>query len=241
MKKTIATLVVLTTLGVLAPTIHAAPFTIDEFTQPGAGQAVSVTGVGSAFNTVTGLAGVVGGARTMQITVTTSSYSLSSSANVTASGIGTLSLGNDSGQNGVGMIIWDANGVGLGGVDLTNGGNLFPRLQSKILASDLNLGFSVDITETAAEGGSTASWSTNLGSGAPSVNELLANFTNAANVNFTKVDKIVLRLSGPSAQDATLDLLEVTNTLVPEPAAAVVLMLGGVALAARRRSRKQRI
>jgi len=156
-----------------------------------------------------------------------------------AIGTGTLSLGNDSGQNGVGTITWDANGAGLGGVDLTNGGTL-PYLQSKILASDLDLGYSVYITETADEGGSTAFWTTNLGPGVSYVNELLANFTNSANVNFEKVDKIVLTMSGPIAQDATLDLLEVTNTRggsVPEPLTLLGVFAGvsGVGAYIRRR------
>jgi len=123
----------------------------------------------------------------------------------------------------------------MGGVDLTNGG-ILPVLQAAILASDLNLGFRVDITETAGAGGSAAFWSTNLGSGASSVNQSLASFTNAGAVDFTKVDKIVLTLSGPLAQDATLDLLEVTNTPIPEPVTLSLLALGGLALIRRRRA-----
>ena len=200
--------------------VHATSLTIDDFSQPNIGQSISVTGTGSVSSTTDGLTGVIGGARTMRISVLTSDFGLRSSLNVSGSGEGTLSLGNDSGQNGVGTVIWDANGEGLGGIDLTNGGTL-PYLQSRILASDLDLGFRIDITETAAEGGSTAFWTTNLGPGVSYVNQLLANFNNSANVNFSKVDKIVLTLSGPFAQDATLDNLEVTNTLgaasVPEP------------------------
>jgi hypothetical protein len=215
----------------LAPTVHAAPFTIDHFAQPNTGQAVSVTDTGSAFNTTTGLAGVVGGSRTLQVDVTASAYGQSSSLIVTPAAPGALSLSNDSGQNGVGTITWDANGAGLGGVDLTDGGNL-SHLQATILASDLDLGFRVDITETAATGGSTAFWSTNLGPGVSFVSQPLASFTNAGAVDFTKVDKIVLTLSGPPAQDATLDLVEVA----PEPATLGLLVLGGLALVRRRRS-----
>ncbi len=230
MKRTIAALVVLATLGVLAPTVHAAPFTIDHFTQPNTGQAVSVTGIGSAFNTTTGLAGVVGGSRTLQVDVTASAYGQSSSLVVSPASPGALSLGNDSGQVGVGTVTWDANGAGLGGVDITNG-SILPIFQATILFSDLNLGFRVDITETAGAGGSTAFWSTNLGSGPSLVNQSLASFTNAGAVDFTKVDKIVLTMSGPLAQDATLDLVEV----VPEPVTMSMLGLGGLALLLRRR------
>jgi len=244
-KKTIATLVALAALGVLAPTVQAVSFMIDDFTQPNTGQSVSVTGVGSAGNTTTGLVGVVGGSRTMQVSVITSSFGLSSSLNMNATPPGTLSLGNDSGQNGVGTITWDANGAGLGGLDITNGG-LLPYLQSKILASDLDLGFRADITETAAAGGSTASWTTNLGPGVSFVNQLLTSFTNAGAVDFTQVDKIVLTLSGPFAQDATLDLMEVTNTpggAVPEPLTLLGLFAGvsGVGAYIRRRRMPARV
>jgi hypothetical protein len=69
-----------------------------------------------------------------------------------------------------------------------------------------------------------------------SVNELLTNFTNAANVNFAQVDKIVLTMSGPSAQDATLGLLEVT-TDTPEPLTMSLLALGGLTMLRRRKGR----
>jgi hypothetical protein len=217
-------------LGLLAPAVRATSFIIDDFSQPNVGQVVSIVGTGSVSNTTTGLPGVVGGSRTMQIDVLASQFGLSSSLNVNAIGLGTLSLGNDSGQNGVGTVTWDANGAGLGGVDLTNGGAL-PYLQSRILASDLDLGFTVDITETAAAGGATASWTTDLGPGVSYVNRLLTDFTNSANVDFTAVDKIVLTLFGPSAQDATLDNVEITNTpgvdgVVPEPFTLLTVFAG---------------
>lgn len=233
MRKTIA-FVVLASLGVLTPAIHAEALVIDHFTQSGAGQAISVTGLGSVTETVTGLTEVLGGARTIQLAVSTSSYGLSSSVNVSPAGTGTLSLGNDSGQDGVGTITWDAAGAGLGGVDLTNGGTL-PYLQSKIVASDLNLGFTVEITETATAGGSMAVWSTSLGYGVSYVNQPLASFINAANVDFNQVDKVALILSGPLAQDATLDLLEFTNTPAPEPVTMSLLGLGGLAILLRRK------
>jgi hypothetical protein len=223
----------------LAPTVHAASFTIDHFTQPNTGQALSITGTGTQSNTTTGLVGVVGGSRTMQISVASSAFGLSSSLNVNPAGVGTLSLGNDSGQNGVGTITWDANGAGLGGVDITNGG-LLPFVQATILASDLNLGFRVDVTETAAAGGSTAFWSTNLGPGVSFVNQALASFTNAGAVDFTKVNKIVLTLSGPVAQDATIDLMEVTNSPggVPEPLTLLGVFAGMSGLGAYIRRRR---
>ena len=218
---TVAAMAVLSMSG---PAAHAVSFQIDPFSTPPAGQAIDVSGTGTASSTMTGLAGVVGGARSMHLNVTGSAWDLVSSLAQVSWGPGSLSFSNDSGQDAVGTVTWDQNGLGLGGVDITLGGAC-QYLQARILASDLNLGFRVDITETAAAGGSTAWWSTNLGAGPSDIFQLLSGFTNAGAVDFTKVDKIALTLSGPTAQDGTIDLLEVTDTPVPEP-----LTIGGIAL-----------
>jgi hypothetical protein len=228
----------LATLGVLAPTILADTFIIDGFSQPSpVGQSVSVTQTGSLSDTQTGLAGVVGGARKVQIDATGNASNISSLI-VDPSTPGTLSFNNGAGQNATGTITWNNDTAGLGGVDLGSvGAN--PYLQAHILSSDLNLGFRVEITETntglGGHNGDMAYWSINLGSGVSYVNQALSSFTNAGNVDFTQVDKIVLILSGPNAEDGMLDLLEVTNTPAPEPATLSLLALGGLAMLRRRK------
>jgi len=235
MKKTLTTIAVLALCLMFSPMVYAGPITefiIDNFTQPGTAYSVYRSDIGlSGVSTVTGLptSDVVGGVRTMQINVTSTSGNYST-LTVNPAATGTLSFSNDSGQNSTAMITWDANGAGLGGVDITNGGTLL-YLQADILASDLNLGFRVDITELGG-GGDTAYWSTSLGSGASVVNQALSGFTNAGAVDFTEVNKIVLTLTGPVAQDGMLDVLKVTT---PEPATMALLAFGSLGLLVRRK------
>ena len=229
MKMTVRTaairLAAIAVFGVFAPVAHAISFQIDEFLAPPTGQAISVSGVGTGSNTMAGLAGVVGGVRSMDLNVTGSAWDLTSSLAEVSWGPGSLSFSNDSGQNAVGTVTWDQGGLGLGGVDITLGG-VCQYLEARVLASDQDLGFRIDITETAAAGGSTAWWSTNLGAGPSDVSQLLSGFTNASSVDFTRVDEIVLTLSGPTAQDGTIDLLGVTDSHVPEPLTVTGIILG---------------
>jgi hypothetical protein len=222
-------------LGVLAPTIYADTFLIDDFSMPIVGQTITVTGTGSQTSTINSLTGVVGNTRTMNINVTSSAYGYSSTLKTSPLAGGTLELGNEGGQNGVGTITWDAGGAGLGGIDITNGG-LLPYFQAKMLSSDQTDIFRVDITDSS---GHTAYWTSNLGTGPNAINQLLSSFTNPNAADFTSVDKIMVTLSSLNlAQDTVMDTVEVTNTPVPEPATMTLLALGGFSVFMARRRRK---
>jgi hypothetical protein len=209
---------------------QAGSFIIDDFISPAGGQEItSVPGSTGVIgeNTMTGLLAVVGGSRTLFLDVTQSNFGGDSQIRVNPTNPGTLSFNNQSGQNALATITYDNDGMGLGGVDITVGGK-FTTFRSLILASDQDLGFRVDITDT---GGATAFFSTSVGAGVTQISRDLATFTGAFDVDFTLVDRIMVTLTGPNAQDSTFARLE----MVPEPTSAALLGLAAIGLLARRR------
>ena len=232
--RALGVLVAVAAILLLAGPSQAALFIIDNF-DTGA-QEASQTNIGTSLvSTVSGLltSDTIGGTRSLQVQVTASD-GLDSKLNVLIS-TGRLSLSNDAGNTGLGTITWDANGAGLGGVDIVPDTN--PFFQAWVHDSDLGVIMNIAITDT---GNDTATYQASLASGAQFVNKALADFTNAGNVDFNSVDKIVMTLSGPSAQDCSIDLVGITTTPAPEPTTMVLLGIGGVcALGARYRRRSR--
>ena len=230
-------ILVLAIVGLLlfvAPTAQAALFIIDNF-DTGAQQATQTNVGTSSVSTVSGLltSDTVGAARSLQVQVTASDGLVSKLNGVTS--VGRMLFSNDNGNTGIGTITWDANGAGLGGVDIVPDTN--PFFQAWVHDSDLGVIMNIAITDT---GNDTATYQASLASGAQFVNKALADFTNAGNVDFNSVDKIVMTLSGPSAQDCSIDLVGITTTPAPEPTTMVLLGIGGVcALGARYRRRSR--
>lgn len=204
---------------------------IDNFTSVNVGvsQQASVIGAGSNSDTDTGLAGVIGGSR--NLTINTTSGTNSSDLTV-LTGPQTLNLNTGAGNNSAGTILWNANGAGLGGVDLTDAG-ASNKFDLEVLFADNNLGVQISVTETAGAGGSTATYSQNLGAIASStfVGIPFASFTNFANVDFSQINSISLMLSGPASQDAIVRLVQTTGSGVPEPASIALWSVLGLAVA----------
>lgn len=233
--------VVAAMLVMMAPETNAV--TIDDFTQT-ADQQVLISGIGGPTSITQALipaVNTIGTSRELKLQVVGSSSGGDSKLKANIA-FNVANYANDPGNSSIGKLIYDANGFGLGGVDVTDSG-ASQFFQAVILTSDVNAGFQVEITETAVAGGQTATFATSLGAGASFISQLLTSFTNGGIVDFTQVNKIVITLTGPEAQDTTIQLLETTGTpgVVPEPSTYALGIIGlsgiaGFAMIRRRRS-----
>ncbi len=240
-------ILLLITLGLalamsVAPS-YAANIIIDDFTMT-ADHSADVTGVGTDTDTQGGIptANTIGGERTLFLDVTAAPMGAASKLRISTSA-GTANLDLPGGANGTGSITWaGTGGVGLGGVTLLPGGGTPENtsFEAAIIFSDLNLGFKLEVTDQSAK---TATLDISLGNAPPDIalKTFLSDFAGADLVDFTDIDKIVLTLSGPAAQDAIIGTLQVVST-VPEPSTFVLGVLGllGLTLVVRRRRPRQR-
>jgi len=142
-----------------------------------------------------------------------------------------LSYSNDDGIKSELTLTYDANGAGLGGVDLTDGGTV-GSLVMRFLTSDLGANCTVTITDTSAN---TLMRTLATGAGGGDLIFNFAAFTGTGDP--ADADSLVffIKLDEPSG-DHSIDFIKSGN--VPEPMTMAGLMLGLGALGGYIRRRK---
>jgi len=203
-KKTLGLALVITFMAGTAQAV-----VIDDF--DGGAQYVTAPG-----NDTTAYAGSIGGFRTIDIT---KSGSIGASATVTVPP-GIYSHNADVLTSAVSTITWDANGIGLGGLDLTEG-LVNNKFNFEILSLDQGF-LELILTVTDIIGGLDSSTISGAGVGT----EFIA-FSSFSGVDFTSVESISLQITGGAATDLTLNSISTTGHTVPEPA-SLALFAGGL-------------
>jgi hypothetical protein len=174
----------------------------------------------------------VGDYRTMAIeSYTGSNLTFTADSGGTANDLN-LSIGASS--TGTVSITWDANGNGLGGVDMTEGG-----ISSYITFEVITADFAGSVLTYKV-------WDTDGNSGERSSTALQAGttyqipYSHFIDVDFTLVDKIVMTINGADSNDLIIDFVEGTDYIpgseippapaIPEPGSLILLGLGGIGL-----------
>ena len=221
----------------LASTGHADPIIIDDFTDG----PFSLSHAGNVGTTVTATqtgatSHIIGGTRVVDLTRDAGDaiFELCIPETSPGSGVGRGFLDFDAGNvatRGTLELIYDDNGAGLGGVDLTAGGS-YLAICAVFAGSDIPSSLSVTLTDT-----NSTSWteSQSLTIGECIVLLDLATFS-AQGVNTSLVDEIKITLVGATEGDYHIP---VDARKVPEPATVILVATGlGAATLARRRRRR---
>jgi hypothetical protein len=176
--------------------------------------------------------GALGGKRDARIDVTSSMFGNKMDLSVGAVQPN-LSLSKGTGVSGSSTIEWDggngANNIdtlGLGGVDLTDGG-LSDRFHVRVLEKDLASSLTFTIYDTA---GGSASGSIGLPVPIAGTTDFYLLFSNLVGaVDLTHVGAIKMVISGVTNADLTLGSIETTHT--PEPSTLLLLGTGLLSVA----------
>jgi len=206
-----------------------ADLVIDDFGT--SAQAASATGLGSATSTTA--ADVLGGFRTLNLTVDENPLNRTALASVDPS-TGYFILETGAAVSASGSIVYDADGAGLGGLDLAGYGSQFTF---DVVFGDPGLSLGITVVDTF---GATATVSTTT-VGLGLINFAFGDFTG---VDLSSVASLAVIYTAPEGADFALNFVGVTGDVppvVPEPASAALLCLGAVGSAAAfRRRRKAR-
>ncbi len=166
----------------------------------------------------------IGGFRTIEIT---KAGPLGATASVLVPP-GIYSHSADALTSATSVITWDANGAGLGGVDLT-GGLLNPEFVLDVLFIDIG-GINLSISVTDTDGDSdTQAVPVPGGFTAPGTLTLAFSAFDPA-VDFTSINSVSLTIAGDTASDLILDLLQTQGDTPPPPPSVpepgILLLLG---------------
>lgn len=217
--KLIKTLAATLVLGLAASQAQAVPFIIDDFSDF---QKVTVntnTTPDTVANTVAG--SMLGGFRT--ITVNRVSGLGETHASVNEFGGQALEVSNTAGINSDVSVLWNANGAGLGGVDLTVAG-VNDYLSMNVLTIDLSVNVSFTLVDSLANT-FTSGPTFFPGPGVFQVD--LNQFTVGGGVDVTDIESITMFLSSTdTAWDGTVDFVETNVKFVPVPAPLALMAIG---------------
>lgn len=144
------------------------------------------------------------------------------------SNAGYLSFSLDAMTTGSGLLTWDANGAGLGGVDMTDGG-LSSYVSFDILAIDQG---DVDLSVIVEDIDGTTGRYTLSGAGVGTYQFNFLSFTNATDIDFADIDSIKLDIiANGAASDLVLDqIFSGGHISVPAPRSTLILMALGLLL-----------
>lgn len=178
-------------------------------------------------------ANALGGSRTLLIAAATGA---GNGPSLSVSG-GLLLIGNPPNAGSTGAVVWDNNGNGLGGIDLTEGG-LDDAIELEITEIDVgSITLQFFVEDTFANKATLTFRDLVVGRQAFLFTDFVQNSANTNDVDFTAIDDAQLRYATGSNVDVTLDLI-LTRQGVPIPGTVALLGIGLVGLGLRRRALK---